>query len=217
MSRIFTSLAFISILLLLTALFFGLRVGEYNETYRRLLDLETELHANRVSLNEAQVDQAHAEIDDVFQQLQQPRERARLHMMIGIIASLVAILVNCISVTYFVGTTRWCKEVIETYELDAAKGEASVRLKRRSFPCSCIGGLLVMAIVALGAASDPGTLRATTDQFVTPHLVMALTGTCLIAGSFLLQALCIHQNTQIVDQIVSEVRQIRQQRGLDVE
>lgn len=46
----------------------------------------------------------------------------------GIATGLLALFVNSVSVTYFIGTSRWCKEVVDTYELEtelAKKRKAS--------------------------------------------------------------------------------------------
>jgi hypothetical protein len=216
-SRIYLVLTIISILLLATAVAFGLRVGRYNEQYQALMQTEAELRQSRATLDPEQVKQLEQRIEQIYHGLQGPRERARLHMLVAILASLVAVLVNSISVTYFIGTSRWCKEVVDTYELDNSLAAESTRLKRLSFPWSLSGILLVLTIVALGAASDPGTLRATTGNWVLPHFTAALGGGALILLSFVMQANFIRRNSQIVERILSQVRTIRLQRGLDVE
>jgi hypothetical protein len=216
-SRIFLVLAIISIGLLCAAAALGLYVGEYNELYTSLMQSEQQLHALRLQGETQQTESLEQQIDQTYRQLELPRRRATFHMLVGILASLVAVLVNSISVTYFIGTSRWCKEVVATYQLDPTLAVESARLKRRSFPWALGGILLVLTIVAFGAASDPGTLRESTGRWVLPHFTAALGGGALIASSFLIQAGMIHRNTRIVEQILEQVRQIRLQRGLDVE
>jgi hypothetical protein len=46
------------------------------------------------------------------------KRRAAVHILLGVLAALVTVLVNSISVTYFIGTSRWCKEVADVYHLD---------------------------------------------------------------------------------------------------
>jgi hypothetical protein len=198
----------------------GLWVGPYNELYRSLMQHEVRLRdVQSVTAATAAVEaeRIELEIERIYGQLQRPRERARIHMLLGILASLVAVLVNSISITYFIGTGRWCKEVVATYTLDSALVADSAQLKRRSFPWSLGGILLVMVIVMLGAASDPGTLRSSTGPWVLPHMVAALAGWALISMSFAVQATYIARNTAIVERILSQVREIRLRRGLDVE
>ena len=76
--------------------------------------------------------------------------------------------------------------------------------------------LTVLLIVGLGGASDPGTLRTTTPQWVTPHLYAAWFGASWIAISFMLQMINIRLNSEIIDEVVRRVQQIRVERGLDV-
>ena len=77
-----------------------------------------------------------------------------VHRLSGVLAALMVVLVNSISVTYFIGTGRWCREVVETYALAPALIERSRRIKRAAFPASLLGMLAVVAIVALGGAAD---------------------------------------------------------------
>lgn len=215
MSKIFVILSIVSLLLLAIAMGFGLRVGDYNEAYTQLLRGQKTLNAERDSLSAADVKSREQELEALFTGLEAPQSRARTHILIGILASLVGLLVNSVSVTYFIGTSRWCKEVVETYQLDSAFIQDSARLKRRCFPCALSGMLLMLLIVALGAASDPGTLRASTGSWVLPHFTAALAGTALLAGLFALQFHLISQNTQLVERVLGVVRKIRQERGMD--
>src|SRR5262245_41838075 len=79
---------------------------------------------------------------------------ATIHRLTGVAAALAVVFVESVVVTYFIGTSRWCKEVVETYQLDATAVAASNRLKRRTFPWALIGMLAVVGIIALGGAAD---------------------------------------------------------------
>lgn len=217
MSRIFTALAIVATILLFIALVLGLRIGKYNEIYSSFLDLNRQLEELPADATQSTIEQLRVKTGEEYQQLEAPRKKATFHMLLGIMAGLVAVLVNCISVTYFIGTSRWCKEVVETYELTPELSAASTKLKRRTFPWSLSGILVVMLIVGLGAAADPGTLRSTTPQWAKPHLFAALFGAAWIAISFMFQVINIRDNSEVVDQILSLVRQIRIERGLDVD
>jgi hypothetical protein len=52
---------------------------------------------------------------------------------------------------------------------------------------------------------------------VLPHFAVALGGSALIALSFLVQADLIRRNSQLVERILADVRDVRRRRGLDVE
>lgn len=137
------------------------------------------------------------------------------HMMTGVAAALFVVLVESIAVTYFVGTSRWCKEVTETYRLPPGDLAESTRLKRRTFPWCVLGMLTVVGVSALGAASDPGTGRADTASWTDIHLAAAFGGLCLIAWTYYRAWLNIADNQRVIERIVAQVRQIREERGLD--
>jgi hypothetical protein len=137
------------------------------------------------------------------------------HMLTGVAAALAVVLVESIAVTYFIGTSRWVKEVTETYRLPSEQLVQSTRLKRRTFPWCVLGMLTVVAVGALGAASDPGTGRPNTQDMAGIHQLAALVGLCLIAWTYYRAWLNIAANQDIIARIVAMVQQIRAERGLD--
>ena len=137
------------------------------------------------------------------------------HLLAGTAAALAVVLVESIAVTYFVGTSRWCKEVTETYALSTEDLAESTRLKRRTFPWCVVGMLTVVGVGALGAASDPGTGRPDTAAMAPWHLAGALAGLCLVAWSYFQAWLNIAANQGVIERIVAEVARIRRERGLD--
>jgi hypothetical protein len=141
---------------------------------------------------------------------------AVVHRLIGLGAALAVVLVNSIVMTYFIGTSRWCKEVTETYRLDAQYLQRSVRLKRSTFPWAFLSMLAVVAVGALGAAADPMTLRQGTENWVTIHLIGAFAGLAFIALAFFMEAGRIAAHHVVIEDIMHEVRRIRQERGLEV-
>lgn len=153
-----------------------------------------------------------------------PRDRtaqqwATVHRLSGISAGLVIVLVNSVVVTYFIGTSRWCKEVAETYCLDPEYIRRSNYLKRRTFPVAVAGMLLAVGIVGLGGAADPAAslqlqpLAGLTWRDI--HLMFAATAILLIGGAFLIQANNIRANQDIIRRVLEEVKRIRAERGLD--
>src|SRR5262249_6363909 len=75
---------------------------------------------------------------------------ATVHRLLGVAAAVVVALVDSIAVTYFIGTSRWCKEVTDAYGLDGGLANESARLKRRNFPWSLISILVVVGVGSLG-------------------------------------------------------------------
>jgi type IV secretory pathway VirB2 component (pilin) len=140
---------------------------------------------------------------------------ATLHRLTGIAAALAVVFVESVVVTYFIGTSRWCKEVVDTYGFDRAPVAASNRLKRKTFPWAVAGMLAVVGIIALGGAADPATLRPNTQAWADWHLYGALAGIVFVAWTYLVEWNNIVANHTIIEQIVAEVRRVRVERGLE--
>ena len=141
---------------------------------------------------------------------------ATWHRLSGVFAALMVVLVNSLTVTYFIGTGRWCREVVETYGLDRGFIARSARLKRSAFPFALAGMLAVVAIVALGGAADPAAGRKGSDAWVTWHLVGGLGLGAAIAACFLAQLTPIRRQHALIDDVMEEVRRERIARGLEV-
>jgi hypothetical protein len=140
---------------------------------------------------------------------------ATVHRLTGVAAALAVVFVESVIVTYFIGTSRWCREVVETYHLDPAKVVASNRLKRKTFPWALVGMLAVVGVAALGGASDPATGRPNTQAWSYWHLVGAFSGIALIAWTYFVAWNNVLANHAIVQSIVADVARIRRERGLD--
>lgn len=219
MTRIFSVLALLAIALLAANIYLGLRIGDLNGAYLQLREAQSRLAGQRDVLGQPRqtVSDSEREVLGLYQDIAPLQQRATLHRLCGVLAALIALLVNSISVTYFIGTSRWCREVVNTYALDAELATRANALKRRAFPWALSGIAVILAIVALGAASDPGTLRQATQHWVLPHYAVALAGVFLVSVSLLVQVNLIGDNSQIIEEVLANVRRIRQQRGLDVE
>jgi len=144
------------------------------------------------------------------------RQWATVHRLSGLASALAVVLVNSIVITYFIGTSRWVKEVCETYHLDASLIRRSTQLKRRTFPWSVMGMLAVVGVIALGAAADPATGLPHTSSWVIPHLVGALAGIAFIGLTFYVAWQNISANHQVIADVLEHVHRIRVERGLEV-
>lgn len=144
---------------------------------------------------------------------------ATVHRLSGVAAALAVMFVNGIAATYFIGTSRWCREVVDTYELDPALWRRSTSLKRRTFPLCVANMLLAVVMVALGGAADPGaSLQLQPVGGVTwaqIHLVAAFAGLAWFLYSSVLQWNNIQTNREAIDAIMDEVRKVRAARGLE--
>lgn len=182
MIRIFFTLSVLSVVLLGSALFMGLTMG----------DLYARPMASRETL-----------------------QWATLHRLTGVAAALAVVFVESVAVTYFVGTSRWCKEVVQTYGFDLSPVAASNRLKRRTFFWAVIGMLAAVGIAALGGAADPATLRPNTKAWADWHLTGAISGIVFIVWTYFLAWSNIVANQAIIGQLVNEVQKLRKERGLE--
>ena len=138
-----------------------------------------------------------------------------VHMLTGTAAALAVVLVHSIAVTYFIGTSRWCKEVTETYRLAPAAVARSNALKRETFPWCVLGMLAVVVVGALGAAADPGNGRPNTASLASVHQGAVFAGLVLITWTYYRAWLNIVENQSVIQQIVEAVAQIRKERGLE--
>ena len=140
----------------------------------------------------------------------------RVHRLCGVAAALLVVFVNSIVVTYFIGTSRWCKEVVETYRLDPALAARSTALKRRTFPWAVMSMLTVVGVISLGGAADPATGRPGTEDWVVFHLIGALLGLVLVIWAAIVEWTYIHANHIVINDILAEVKRIRSGLGLEV-
>jgi hypothetical protein len=187
--RIFITLAIFSLACVAAALLLGVLIGDLHG----VLDPETAETTRQTTI-----------------------ERASVHRRAGVAAAIVVIMANSLSVTYFIGTSRWCKEVVATYSLDAELLRRSVALKRRTFPWAVASMLSIVGVVALGASADPGTGLQNTVDWVLPHFLASFAALAFLVLSFMVQGANIRAHYRVINDIMAEVRRVREQRGLAV-
>jgi hypothetical protein len=213
LARIFLALALFALSLLIVNVVLGLRIGGFNV---RWLEYKSAVQrVDEAGETSDSRDRVEKQLDDSAKALAAARERKTLHFLFGLAGSLVTVLVSSVSVTYFIGTSRWCREVVDTYRLDDELAERSRRLKRRVFPWALLSIAAIVAIIALGASADPSVSFRNSQSFVTPHYVAALAGVAVIAYALFAQLGLVAANYEIIDTIMSEVAAIRRQKGLD--
>ncbi len=223
MARIFSVLAVLAVLLLAANFIVGLTAGDFNavakqkrEAQTRFVEAERQARAGRGSSDQTgAAKQAAIAADAAFQR---PRGMMTLHMLLGAAAAMVTVLVNSITITYFIGTSRWCKEVCETYQLNAELAEQSTRLKRSTFPWALAGIFAVIIVIGLGAAADPsGANWSRSADYVSPHYAAAMIAIAVITVAFWVQIGRIAENYGVIEQILAEVERVRMEKGLQVE
>jgi hypothetical protein len=211
MVRIFLTLSVFAVILLAANAVLGLALGDLGQSTGRYTAAAIQHKALQSSDSATRDEIAAADLQrkQSLDALIVMRQRFRPHIWLGVASALVAVLVNCISVTYFIGTSRWCREVVEAYDLDWSYADRSRRLKRRSFPFAVLGMLTIVGMVALGGAADPGGSVANASRWVMPHAFAGLLGVAVIAAAFYFQGIAVAANFQIIQEIMAETERIR--------
>jgi len=217
LTRIFLTLAIISVLLLLANIVLGFSTGDVGGMWREYVSTAPEFRElqARPDVSPEAKKVAQKERQEQYDKLKNATSFLRLHLLLGVLAALITVLVNSICVTYFIGTTRWCREVTEAYDLDASMLAESNALKRKSFPWAVASIVLILAIIALGSLSDPNVSGLESTKWRTPHYLLAIVSTAVIAWAFFVQLNNIAANYRVIGKILDAVRQVRDEKGLD--
>lgn len=216
MARIYLVLALFALLLLSINLIVGFSMGDYGNLATQFVEENQRFKEKKADLNQTkeQLLEAEQQLAEATKALAPVRQKKEVHVWMGVAAALVTLLVNAVSVTYFIGTNRWCLEVVETYSLDRELAYESARLKRRTFPWSLGGIGAILTIVTLGAAADASANFSNWADWVIPHYLMAICCTLFIGYSFMKQVANIGLNYDIIEKILVQVEELRSQKGL---
>lgn len=212
-ARTFYVLSVISSLLLLVTFWLGLRIGDWNRVNRDFAALQQQLAEQGIRAGDSHV--VSPELAEFRREHEPMIARRTTHFLVALLTCLFVLLVNSISITYFIGTGRWCGEVVGPYELEAKYIVRTQQLKRHAFPWSIAGVVAILVTAALGAAAD--TDRSAEATWALPHYVAAIVTLGVVVWSMLVQGADIRQNTQVIQEVIAEVQQIRRERGLPVE
>lgn len=244
-ARIYSGLVLFALLLLISNIILGLYIGDWNQVARHRMRLQRQTAEARKDVNIAksglrtverressprEQDEARRALELAEKKLKAQRQQQddlmkhflpmqgwqRFHFMLGVAAALLTVLVNSISVTYFIGTTRWCREVVEEYGLDPALFEQSRLLKRTTYPWALAGVFVILVIICVGAAADPAANGEAAAQWVTVHLMVAVLGTAMIGWAFRVQISTVRKNFEVIQEILNQVNTIRRQQNLEV-
>lgn len=137
-----------------------------------------------------------------------------VHFLTALAALTLTLLVHAIVLTYFMGTGRWIEETSQAYQLGIDSREENIRLKYRTLPgmVTCITLLIVTG--GFGAASDPGA-GLNMPSAKTIHMLLACASLLVNAVVSFLEYQTIQRNGRLIEEIMTSVRAIRQERGLD--
>ena len=139
----------------------------------------------------------------------------KMHFLVAVTTALVMMLVNAIVLTYFIGTSRWCREVTDAYSLPQGCVAQSQLLKRRTFPFTLANMLVIVGLAALGAAADTPLAKLPGITWGELHLLGVLVGLAFMAWASYVQWSHIRANQQVIQSVLDQVRGIRAAKGLD--
>jgi len=83
------------------------------------------------------------------------------HVLLGVFATMFTLLVHSIVYTYFLGTNKWVKEVVEVYEMPEWVAAQSKANKKKAFRFEFYSMALIGAAAWLGAGADAQGLDPT--------------------------------------------------------
>ncbi|HAY79113.1 MAG TPA: hypothetical protein DCY79_04830 [Planctomycetaceae bacterium] len=215
MARIFFALACLAFLILVVNLVVGATSGDYGGSWRSYASVARTYQKaeKQAGLAPGELQKLREANDVALDNFLPVRNRMKWHFWLGIIGTLVTILLNSVSVTYFIGTNRWCMEVVETYSLDSQLAIRSKAIKREAFPWAFGGIVAMITVAAFGGLADPaGYYGQMSASWVTPHWILASLATLFVGWSFLIQVGKIGENYDVIETILLGVESIRQQR-----
>lgn len=142
------------------------------------------------------------------------------HMMTGLAGLVFASLVHAIVFTYFMGTGRWIEETSRAYKLPAETHRENQSIKYRLLPGMTGAILLLVVTGALGGAADPASPVEFTGWLgMTASMTHLVVGCATVAANLAVhmhEFRSIERNGELIEGIMSEVRRIREERGLTV-
>ena len=215
MARIFFALACLAFLILVVNLVVGATSGDYGGSWRSYASVARTYQKaeKQAGLAPGELQKLREANDVALDNFLPVRNRMKWHFWLGIIGTLVTILLNSVSVTYFIGTNRWCMEVVETYSLDSQLAIRSKAIKREAFPWAFGGIVAMITVAAFGGLADPaGYYGQMSASWVTPHWILASLATLFVGWSFLIQVGKIGENYDVIETILLGDESIRQQR-----
>lgn len=207
MNRMFPVFAALAISAVAVAMLVGLSLGDFHASAQKMGEVRAKLSASHL-LSSGEV----AELRAQNESLKKTEDRASLHRILGFGSGIGVLWASSLSVIYFLGTSRWCKEVTEAYGLHIASLQRSLQLKRRAFAISTVAMTVAVIMVALGGANDPSTGRPGAKDWVQVHFYGAMFGIAVLMACFAMIHGYIVENQGIIQHVMNCVREERARR-----
>ncbi|MFO1021643.1 MAG: hypothetical protein U0903_13245, partial [Planctomycetales bacterium] len=152
--------------------------------------------------------------------LRSTQGKVSLHMLTGLSALIFNVLLHAIVLTYFMGTSRWLEETSLAYELPMTQFAESRRMKLQVISAMSFCILLLIITGGFGGAADPASTVGFKGWFGlspgTIHMAVALITWMINLCTNLWEYLAIARNGELVHQVLTEVKRIRLEHGLEV-
>ncbi len=137
-----------------------------------------------------------------------------IHFLCALGALTLTLLVHAIVLTYFMGTGRWIEETSDAYRLGIDSRTENIQLKYRTMPgmVACI--VLLIVTGGFGAVADPGSsVNLSSSKLI--HMLLACASLLMNVTVSIIEFQTIQRNGRLVDEIMTSVRTMRRERGLD--
>ncbi len=128
----------------------------------------------------------------------------RTHIILGVIAPLLALFSTVITMFYFIGTGKAVKESVQEWDLDRRYYEMVLKYKKRYFPTMTLSLLVYIGLPSVGAATSANYLSPEFHSMVA-YLTILTHGFVCYQGWFY-----IFENDRLVttvDRLVHERQQ----------
>ena len=142
------------------------------------------------------------------------------HILIAVAALVFAALVHALVLTYFMGTGRWMEETGEAYRLDGKWYGQNQSLKYRTVMAMVVCLTLLVLVGASGGAADPASAIGFEGWGAWSPVEIHLWLTSMTLALNLIvnvwEYRSIARNSRLVQQVLEEVRRIREEKGLPI-
>lgn len=222
MVRIVSTLSIVALALMAANFVVGLIGGDFNAeaqkvaaANRRLREVSMARSRLDPGITDADYQAALKAVGDARELYTPLRSHMTFHILLGVVAGLTVLLVNGLTITYFVGVSKWFREVVDAYSLDPKFAVESDRIKRANFPWASSGMVAILVLVFLGGAADAsGANSAGSAAWVQPHYVASMIAIVWIAIAFWQQSQKLAENQVLIREVMLLVQAARAKRGL---
>jgi hypothetical protein len=146
------------------------------------------------------------------------RRLLNYHLLTSVASLIFAAFLHAVLLTYFMGTSRWMEEARLAYKLDIRWSEENRRLKYRTLPLMAACLIVLGLNIPLGAMSvDRGNWTLPGGHELSPprvHFAFAVLTIVVNLAVNVIEYRSIARNSQLIGEVMQEVRRIRLERGL---